>query len=302
MAPSGEGLRSEALRNALAQAMAGRANRLEDLLARHGGLPGPSPNLDLAAAFGEELASLPGEALRVLERLHAEGEDDAARTFLPIAAAHGWAACIRAGRHAPRAWAALAELAADDRAPVLSGALEALRSLAQRGDGPDALLAHADDWLESADRDIRFGATALAVRALGQPGVLEAAQDPETVLGYLSRVIDALSGAPRAAARNAGFRRALDALPPTVARVVTGFSFGDRGQQWLAAECERARHPEVRKALGDGIDALRRGAHAQRAAVVESLRQSLDSSKKPLRDPSRVRQGTGRGKRSRRAR
>src|SRR5262245_51866349 len=99
MARELEGLKSEALRAALEQALAGDCARLAELLARHGALPSPRPNVKLAQAFGAELASVPGAVAPLLEQLAALGEDDVgARVFLPIAAAHGWAGRIRTGR------------------------------------------------------------------------------------------------------------------------------------------------------------------------------------------------------------
>ncbi|HEV3032763.1 MAG TPA: hypothetical protein VG319_14035, partial [Polyangia bacterium] len=59
---AGEGLRSEPLRAALREALAGRPVALEQLLVRHGGGPDPRPNLKLAAAFGDEMAAFDGQA------------------------------------------------------------------------------------------------------------------------------------------------------------------------------------------------------------------------------------------------
>ena len=49
-----------------------------------------------------------------------------------MAAAYGWAARLAAGREVGTAWAALATLAGDERAPVRVGTLEALASFAAR--------------------------------------------------------------------------------------------------------------------------------------------------------------------------
>src|SRR5689334_18347663 len=99
MAKEVEGLRNEQLRAALSEALTGASSRLEDLLARHGATPTGKPNLNLAQAFGVEVGELDGRLEPLLSRL---GGDDSApdvpRVFLPIAAAHGWAARLRAGR------------------------------------------------------------------------------------------------------------------------------------------------------------------------------------------------------------
>src|SRR5258708_4013938 len=103
-----EGLKSEALLLALQDALSGSPERLGDLLARHGGLPGPKPNVKLAAAFGIEVAALPGKVAQLLTRL---GNNDAApdngKAFLPVAAAHGWAHRLRENRDLEPAWRAL---------------------------------------------------------------------------------------------------------------------------------------------------------------------------------------------------
>jgi hypothetical protein len=51
-ASTNEGLKSEALREALRAALAGKPAALEDLMCRHGGGNDARPNLRLAAAFG----------------------------------------------------------------------------------------------------------------------------------------------------------------------------------------------------------------------------------------------------------
>src|SRR5262245_30634393 len=157
--PPHEGLRSEALRAALTSALAGKPEALEDLLRRHGAGEGPRPNLRLAAAFGAELANVPGSVSRLLDRLGAnDAAPDTADVFLPIAAAHGWVGRLRAEREVGAAWTALAALAGDERMPVRLGTLNALVAFAgRRGDG-DALLAQAIDWLDIDDREVRFGA------------------------------------------------------------------------------------------------------------------------------------------------
>lgn len=302
MARADEGLKSEALKRALSEALARKPRRLEDLLARHGGLPGPVPNVKLASAFGAEIAGAQGDVLPLLARLSDEETEDGAATFLPIAAAHGWAACIREDRLVEPAWEALAQLAADYRAPVRVGTLEALLALAQRPGGVESLVERAERWLELEDRELRHGVTAATLDVLSRPGILASADAPDRVLAYVSRVFEDLSDAPRAAGRTEGFRRVLAVLPRTAARIVASFHGGDRGKLWLESECGKARHPELRKSLNEAIALLRKGSLAQSVSTVDALRRALEESAKPLRDPSRLREGTGRGKRSRRIR
>jgi hypothetical protein len=225
MAREGEGLKSEALRAALARALDGELQPLAELLARHGALPSPRPNVRLAQAFGSELATLPGEVAALLSRLSALGDGQTdARAFLPIAAAHGWAGRIRAGRELGPAWEALRELCADARGPVRLGVLDALLGLAAREGGADQLVQCARDWLGDDDvraagraqheeRELRFGAAALVVEALGQPRALSGLRDVDGLLAYLSGLLERIGSAPRAAERSEGRRRARADLP-----------------------------------------------------------------------------------------
>jgi hypothetical protein len=304
MARPDEGLKSDALRAALDEARAGRVARLEDLLARHGGLPGPKPNLKLAQAFGVELGSLPGEQRALLAKLAAEdAAPDTARAYLPVAAAHGFAGRIREGHEVEASWAQLLELAADERGPVRIGVLDAFVQLAGRPGFADEMVRRGADHLEhEGQRELCFGAAALIVEALADARVLGAVRDPDTLLTYLAAVVDKISDAPRAAERSEGRRRALTSLARTVPAVVVAQRGSDRGKLWLDAECARASHPDIRRVFSDAI--IRLGTQGQNLSVTtaDDLRKTLASSAKPLRDPTLVRPGTGRGSRSRRTR
>ncbi len=311
MSPSpvaNDGLRNEALRTALGAALVGQFARLEDLLARLGRGDGPRPNLRLAAAFGAEVAALPADAGAVVRLLSRLGDNDAApdqpAVFLPVAAAHGWAALLQAGREPERAWTALALLAADERAHVRLGALDALTAVATRRGGRDGrpgdvLVSRALAWLELEDREVRFGAAAVVVEVFADARTLTALADPERLLDYLTRAIDSVADAPRAAERSDARRRLLMALPRTLASVVSNLTAGDVGAAWLEAECVRARHPDVRQALSNTLVRFASRGADPGAAVTERLRLALEGSAKPDRDPTRRRPGAARGKASR---
>lgn len=303
MARPDEGLRNEELRAAIPAALGGQWARLEELLARFGMTPSGRPNLPLAAAFGAELLQAKASPARLLTQL---GSDDSApdtpRVFLPVAAAYGWTSCIRAGREVHAAWLALAALGADERVPVRLGTLDALVTLSAREGGADAFIERANEWLTLPDREIRYGAIALAIELIGQTKILAAIADAEALLSYLSRAIDEISDAPRAAERREERRRALTSLSLTLGPVVTTIRAADRGILWLEAECARAKHPDVRRALSDTVARLPTAAHAPRTHAIDAVRATLQASAKPLRDPTLVRPGTGRGRRSRRTR
>ncbi len=296
--PSTEGLRNDALRAALTTALAGKTAPLEDLLSRHGGY-GTRPNLRLAAAFGAELATLPGTVAPLLDHLGAnDAAPDTPQVFLPVAAAHGWVGRLRADREVGPAWDALVLLAGDERMPVRLGTLDALASFA-RAKGGGALVGRARQWLELEDREICFGAAGVVIEVFADRQVLAALDDPTPLLDYLSRAIAAIADAPRAAERSDARRRLLLALPKTLRAVVVGFATAHRGTTWLENECRNARHPDLRAAMSNTILALGDKSSGQGAALAQQLRAVLEGSAKPPRDPTRKRPGAARGKTSR---
>jgi len=295
-----DGLKSEALLAALNEALAGKYARLEDLLGRHGNMPSPKPNLKLAQAFGAELASAGGQVVQLLKRFTADdAAPDTAQVFLPIAASHGWVHRLREHRDVEPAWAALEELCADERGPVRVGAADALVALASREGWADKLVERAGQWLQSEDRELRFGAAALVVEVLGHKLVMAGVRDGAALLAYLAGVIDSIADAPRAAERSEGRRRALTSLSLALPTIVASLRADDQGLTWLLAECERNAHPDVRRVLSDTIVKLHEKGETAGAL---SLRAALVASAKPLRDPTLVRKGTGRGKQTRRTR
>ncbi|MCC7534943.1 MAG: hypothetical protein IT379_01950 [Deltaproteobacteria bacterium] len=286
-------LRSEELESALAAALSGRSARLADLLARHGGLPGPRPNLALASAFGNSLARAGTQARPLLDALVRAGSAaDEARTFLPIAAAFGFAA--RLSTDDVHAWDGIFELAADDRAAVRTGLIAALGGWAARTNlGP--LVARAARWLEHPDREHRFAACAIVLDVIAERRRLETLEDRAALLSWMERVIGEIADAPRAAERSPARRRILAALPSALAEIAV--SLRDEGERWLIAQLSEARHPDVRIAMEQAIDALRKGARARSSSVIEAMRAALASSAKPSREAARIRHGmSGRGK------
>lgn len=293
------GLRSEELRGALGDALAGRGERLGELLARHGGLPGPQPNLALAAAFGDAIGGEGKGARRVLQAFREEpAPPEHSRVFLPIAAAYGYAARLESD--ARDAWHGVFELTSDDRAPVRVGLIGALGAWAARARGRlDRLVSEAESWLEWEDRDHRYAAAALVLDVIAETRALDGAEDRGAVLAWMERAIAEVKDAPRAAERSPARRRIVAALPGALALVASTMRGEPDGIEWLRARCAEATHPDVRGAMQVAIDRLRKGAGAQSGATIEALRQALASSAKPPRDPSRIREGTGRGKKGR---
>jgi hypothetical protein len=299
MTRSTEGLKSDALRAALQAALGGKSpDALEQLLAKHGGLPGLRPNLKLAAAFGAEVGEAGGPVYALLDRLAADtAAPDTPRCFLPVAAAHGYAQRIRAGLDAERSWQGLAPLLADERAHVRLGAIDALTQLCARDGYADALVLRAGEWLEESDRELCYGSVASALEVL--PHVLAGLHEHDALFELLTRVLDAVSNAPRSAQRSDGRRRVLRVIGPTMAAVVAAVRSGSKGADWFRGECERTRDPELRAALSEALQRLPELPNAPARPVIDALRAELEKSQKPLRDAARVRPGHGRGKKSR---
>ncbi len=228
--PPADGLKSEPLRRALAAALAGKPNDLETWLCRYGLGAEPRPNLKLATALAAELCAAPG-APRLLARFAAnDAAPDTPEVFLPIAAACGWAARIAAGRDQRDGWYALSELAGDERPPVRVGTREALLAHALRPGGGGEMLAAALDWLQLDDRELRYGATAVALEVLSDRRVVAAIGSPQPFLDYLTSVIDEAAAAPRSAERSDARRRLLLALPAACGAAVVAVRGGDRGR------------------------------------------------------------------------
>jgi hypothetical protein len=293
-----EGFRNEALRAALQKAVGGNSTALEDLLMRYSSLPGPDPNLKLAAAFGTEIALLPAVPQRLLQEfIDDSSPPESPRSFLSVAAAFGCAALVRESRDVEWAWTAVLDVAVDARRPVRTGVIQALRELAVREGAADALVEHAAEWLEHDDPVIRFASNAIVFEVLSDSHVLGAVQDQERLLVYLSHAIDALTDATRSASRLEGLRRMLRSLVAVASAVVRQLRAADRGADWMAAECERAKHPDVRAALSESLLAI--GKSNVPRGTVDRLRKTLETSAKPVRDAARVRPGTGRGRKTR---
>jgi hypothetical protein len=296
-----KGLRNEALRTALDEALGGRPARLEDLLCRLGGALSARPNLKLAAAFGAEVAERPGrQAQPLLARLAADDSaPDTDRVFLPIAAAHGIAARVRAGHEVASGWETLGVLAADERTPVRLGARDALTTLAVQEGGPETLLERAGRWAASDDREYAYGATAMVVEVFRDATVLATLHDHATLLDLLSTAIALVAEAPRAASRSDALRRLTLSLPATLTAVVR---LPGGGQAWMEDECSRETDPTAREVLSEAIARLSAGNEPAPGWKIAALRQRLEGSAKPPRDPTRRRPGHGRGKATRRIR
>ncbi|MBX7196688.1 MAG: hypothetical protein K1X94_31840 [Sandaracinaceae bacterium] len=291
-------IRSEELRRALDDAAKRKPSRLGELLARHSGLPGPKPNLALAQAVAEDLATRPPrEALLVLAPLaDDDAAPDTAHVFLPMVAAWGYVAL----HGQAESWRRLATLGADERAPVRLSTGHALASFAARTpQGGDRLVGAMAAWLGDdgfpvEDRDVRWGALATALDAIAERGALTTVSDRARLLELVSRWITELADAPRAAERSDARRRSLASISVAAALFAKDVHGVADGVAWLEAECARARHPDLRRAFEGSLERLAKRGASERVEVLTRLKGALESSAKPPRDPTLERKGTRR--------
>ena len=295
------GFQSEALAEALSEALRGKFARIEDALMRLGGMPTTPPKFKLAQAFGAEMGKASGQASELLNFLSQENsEPDHPRVYLPMAAAFGWAGRARAGRDVETAWQGLAFLAADERDPVRLATREALTALCTLPGASDELVSRAMAWLALPDREERCNASSTMVEVLGDKKVLSQLKDAEALFTYLSALLFELGEMPRSAERSDGRRRVLQGMPRTFAQAVATFAASGEGPEWLDKECEGTRQPILREVLSATLVKLITSGGGVSAEVIERSRAALKGSAKPPRDPTRIRKGAGRGARTRR--
>ena len=302
--PGQKGLKSEAMRVALDQALRGRLDDLRELLARHGNMPSPNPNLELAAAFGVEVASQTRDVTALLTTLAAtRSEADTADVFVPIAAAYGWVALTRSLPDSQAAWNAVHEFLADERTPVRVGIRDALVRHCGHPYQSDRLMAQALRWMDEDGEEPQFGVAAVLTELFAKKTIITKMADPSLLREFLSRVLAAVADAPRSASRWDSYRRLLAALPPGIATCVASAGsasvLAQAAHAWLTNECTIAREASVRGILSEAIIQLRAPSHGQAADQVDALHAALAAGTKPTRRAERMRPGQGRGKLSR---
>jgi hypothetical protein len=299
-----KGLKSEAMKVALDKALRGHLDELQELLARHGNMPSPKPNLELAAAFGIEVAAQTRDVTALLSTLAAtNAEADTADVFVPIAAAYGWVALTRSSPDNQNAWNAVHEFLADERAPVRMGIRDALARHCGYPYQADRLIAQGLRWMEEDGEKPRFGVAAVFMELFAQKAITTKVADPSALWELVSRVLATVAQAPRSASRWESYRRLLAALPPGIAACVAHAGSASVPAQaahaWLKNECTIASEQSVRAVLSDTIIRLRSPAHGLAAGQVDALHAALAAGTKPTRRAQRMRPGQGRGKRSR---
>ncbi len=286
---TGAPLKSEQLRGALDRFIASGDRLVFSLLTRHGGLPGPKPNHELAAAFASELLTRRRDADPVLRELLAGDADTVRATlpsiFLPVVAAHALAARLVAGVDARGSAEALSELASDVRKVVRDGVVAALVGASAR----------LDLFAIPELRD-GFLAKSVLLEALSVRAVCDRVARPDELVSLLDAAASEIVDAPRSAERSQGRRRLLEALGESVP---VFFRFPEV-RAWLV-EVSRTESPELRGALEQAVSAVQR--HGASNTELDPVRAALDAAAPKRRDPLSYKGPTrGRGrKRDRRA-
>lgn len=264
------------LNEAVELACKGSPDPLYVFLERHSALPGPKPNLRLALAAAQALASRGETGARVLRGLRELGPARArAQTtgeFLPMVGALGTALQAARGKALDRDLGALQPLAEDERLHVRTIVPVALREAIQaRGEAAiEALTGWMDGYLQAV----------AVLEALSDAGTLQHLRDTGPIVARLDEAFDLAENAPRSHERSQGYRALVRVLGR--APSVVGKRFAAEIADWLTARAQ-TQVPELREALDDALKALREAG--VRAADLEAAEQALAASKPAPRDP-----------------
>ena len=289
-----EGLRSAELTTALERAIAGKTADLFRQLELQSGLPGPRVNMNLAVAFAYECASI-GPKTDDLAYAMANLPPDEARgasgkEFLSVCgvlAVGNRAMVAKENAVRDRALVLLEEKADDPRFRVRDAVPLALAMMGQKMKAD--LADRVEPWM-----DRYFQATAV-IRALSEPIWLETfAHDAYyQPINLLDSAFVLAHEAPRSAFRYPGHKALVEALgwvPKAVARRFSQQMF-DRYAIWA----EGVKIPELRDAILQNIDDTQMKKSFREE--IKRIKELVETSKGPPRDPTIIRHGTrGRGK------
>ncbi|OJY25841.1 MAG: hypothetical protein BGO98_35160 [Myxococcales bacterium 68-20] len=289
-----EGLRSAELTTALERAIAGKTADLYRQLELQSGLPGPRVNMNLALAFAHECAGI-GPKVDDLVYAMANLPPDEARgasgkEFLSVCgvlAIGNRAMVAKENAVRDRALVLLEEKADDPRFRVRDAVPLALAMMGQKMQAD--LADRVESWMD------RYFQAAAVIRALAEPTWLEtfphdAYYQP---INLLHAAFMLAHDAPRSAFRYPGHKALVEALgsvPKAVARRFSQQMF-DRYAIWA----EGGKIPELRDAILLNIDDTQMKKSFREE--IKRIKELVETSKGPPRDPTIIRHGTrGRGK------
>lgn len=289
-----EGLRSAELTSALERAIEGRPADLYRQLELQSGLPGPRVNMNLGMAFAHECARL-GPKVDELTYAMANLPPDEARgasgkEFLGVCGVLGIGARAMTAKEdavRDRALALLEEKADDPRFRVRDAVPVALAMLGSKMKGE--LGDRVEPWMD------RYFNAAAVIRALAEPIWLETFghDDYHQPINLLHAAFVLAHEAPRSAFRYPGHKALVEALgtaPKAIARRFSQQMF-DRYAIWA----EYVKVPELREAILQNIDDTQMKKPFR--DEIKHIKELVEISKGPPRDPTIIRHGTrGRGK------
>ncbi|HEY8090064.1 MAG TPA: hypothetical protein VIF09_19520 [Polyangiaceae bacterium] len=268
---------ADPLGRALAEAVSGRRQALDDLLMRGSRLPGVRMNDDLAEAFAQACRTLGAKADPVAVAMAALSPDQApgatAREFLPVCGvlALGARAAADAGVR-PSHLEHLHAHADDLRFRVRDAVVHALARTG--GAAGEALVGEVAPWMDG------YFHAAAVVRALAVDTWATALKDPTGVVARLDEAFRLALDAPRAAARWPGHKALLAALTDCVPVVAVRFGVPvfDAVAAWAST-----KDPVMREVVASITRSKRfAGRLAGEAARVE---RALAATKAPPRNP-----------------
>lgn len=280
-----EGLRNPAITAALDEAVRGSFDKLYRALALASGLPGPRMNIGVALAFANECAARGRAADKVIDKLaslDAELAPGASELeFLPVCGVV--AVGVRAAKEKDRkarakALAFLHDMTEDLRFRVREAAAASLARIG--GSDPDGTVREVASWMDG------YFQAAGVLRALAEPGWLDAIQDAESVIERLDEAFILARDAPRSAVRWPGWKALHEELGRVVAPVAARFGVPvfDKMIEWSAVEM-----PELREAIEKNLRDGKLGGRF--TPEVERVRAALKKSAPVPRDPTLARQG-----------
>ena len=274
-------IESERIEAALVEALAGGDEiRFIERVERASNYPSPRPNVDLALAIGERLASAgtPGRALT--DRFLGDKSGYFQRIGLMALAARA-----SDPKDTTKALTMLHDRADEPMIEIRRAVVDALvLVIASRGDEVvPALRAFTDGYLHAH----------VALEALTERRSLDVLSDGREVLERFAEAFDLSDLSPRAAERTQGLRILREAFPVELARAFPRFG---EVLGFVEERLDRER-PESREVIGMSIDALRRAG--LRDAEAARLRATFESHGPVPRDPTRIVKGTRRRSRGR---
>ncbi len=289
-----EGLRSAELTAALERAIEGKPADLYRQLELQSGLPGPRVNMNLGMAFAHDCARL-GPKVDELTYAMANLPPDEARgasgkEFLSVCGVLAIGARAMAAKEdgaRDRALALLEEKADDPRFRVRDAVPLALAMVGSTM--KEELAARVESWMD------RYFHAAAVIRALAEPTWLETFgyDDYYQPIILLNSAFMLAHEAPRSAFRYPGHKALVEALgsaPKAIAR-----RFSQQMFQRYGMWAELVKVPELREAILKNIDDTQMKKSFR--DDIKHIKELVETSKGPPRDPTIIRQGTrGRGK------